>query len=124
MALKIAYMCMCHIDPDFGARAAKALKYEQDGIFIHVDNKVDIAPFKVGGTGFPYFCSGEILFNRLPGGSTDLAVPEFFENKKQIQRILFIPCIPYYRPTRRGVVGCDDKEIARSVLPGVVNIAC
>lgn len=45
MALKIAYICMCHIDPDFVARAAKALKYEQDGFFIHVDNKVDITPF-------------------------------------------------------------------------------
>ena len=45
MALKIAYICLCHLDPKFIARAAKALQYEQDGFFVHVDNKVDIEPF-------------------------------------------------------------------------------
>ncbi len=45
MALKIAYICICHTDPNFVARTAKALQYKEDGFFIHVDNKVDITPF-------------------------------------------------------------------------------
>lgn len=45
MALKIAYICLCHTDPVFVARTAKALQYEADGFFIHVDNKHDITPF-------------------------------------------------------------------------------
>lgn len=45
MALKIAYICLCHKDPNFIARTAKTLQYEADGFFIHVDNKQDITPF-------------------------------------------------------------------------------
>lgn len=45
MNLKIAYICLCHTDPEFVARTARTLKYESDGFFIHVDNKQDIAPF-------------------------------------------------------------------------------
>ena len=45
MAVKIAYICICHLDPYIVARTAKALQYEQDGFFIHVDNKTDITPF-------------------------------------------------------------------------------
>ncbi len=43
--LKIAYICLCHMDPIFVARTAKALSYENDGFFIHVDEKKDIEPF-------------------------------------------------------------------------------
>lgn len=46
MALKIAYICLCHTDPVFVARTAKTLQYEKDGFFIHVDNKQDITPFR------------------------------------------------------------------------------
>lgn len=46
MALKIAYICLCHTDPVFVARTAKTLQYEEDGFFIHVDNKQDITPFR------------------------------------------------------------------------------
>lgn len=45
MALRIAYICLCHTDPVFVARTAKTLQYEKDGFFIHVDNKQDITPF-------------------------------------------------------------------------------
>ena len=45
MSLKIAYICLCHTDPVFVAKTAKALNYELDGFFIHVDNKRDISPF-------------------------------------------------------------------------------
>lgn len=45
MALRIAYICLCHTDPIFVARTAKTLQYEKDGFFIHVDNKQDISPF-------------------------------------------------------------------------------
>lgn len=45
MALRIAYICLCHTDPIFVARTAKTLQYEKDGFFIHVDNKQDITPF-------------------------------------------------------------------------------
>lgn len=41
----IAYICLCHMDPQFVARTAKTLRYKNDGFFIHVDNKVDITPF-------------------------------------------------------------------------------
>ena len=45
MSLKIAYICLCHTDPLFVSRTAKALQYEDDGFFIHVDNKQEIEPF-------------------------------------------------------------------------------
>ena len=45
MSLKIAYICLCHTDPVFVAKTAKALNYELDGFFIHVDKKRDISPF-------------------------------------------------------------------------------
>lgn len=45
MSLKIAYICLCHMDPDFVGRAAKVFRYESDGFFIHVDNKQDIKPY-------------------------------------------------------------------------------
>ena len=53
MELKIAYICLCHMDPDFIARTAKTLQYESDGFFIHVDNKQDVAPFKAACAGLP-----------------------------------------------------------------------
>ena len=45
MSLKIAYICLCHTDPDFIAKTANALNYASDGFFIHVDNKQDVSPF-------------------------------------------------------------------------------
>jgi len=41
----IAYICLCHADPEFIARVAKVLQYKNDGFFIHVDAKVNITPF-------------------------------------------------------------------------------
>lgn len=43
--LKIAYICLCHTDPQFVARTARVLRYHGDGFFIHVDRKTNIAPF-------------------------------------------------------------------------------
>ncbi len=43
--LKIAYICLCHTDPEFVARTAKILQYGDDAFFIHVDGKKEIAPF-------------------------------------------------------------------------------
>ena len=51
MGLKIAYICLCHMDPLFVARTAKALQHENDGFFIHVDNKQDAAPFMAACSG-------------------------------------------------------------------------
>lgn len=51
MAIKIAYICICHADSAFIARTAKALQYENDGFFIHVDNKQDVSPFKTACSG-------------------------------------------------------------------------
>ena len=42
---RIAYIYLCHNNPELLGRAAKALKYKDDAIFVHVDNKVDIEPF-------------------------------------------------------------------------------
>lgn len=36
---------MCHNNPALLGRAAKSLEYNDDAIFVHVDNKVDITPF-------------------------------------------------------------------------------
>ncbi len=41
----IAYLYICHNNPDLLGRIAKTLEYNDDAIFVHVDNKVDIAPF-------------------------------------------------------------------------------
>lgn len=43
--LSIAYIYMCHNNPDLLARVARVLEYKSDSIFVHVDNKVDITPF-------------------------------------------------------------------------------
>lgn len=43
--MKIAYICLCHTDPEFVARTARTLRYEGDGFFVHVDNKQDEEPF-------------------------------------------------------------------------------
>ena len=42
---RIAYLCLCHMDPAFISRMAKTLRYGQDKIFIHVDKKVNKDPF-------------------------------------------------------------------------------
>ena len=62
MALKIAYICLCHTDPIFVSRTAKILQYEKDGFFIHVDNKQDITPFTEAcdGLGNVYFVEERI----------------------------------------------------------------
>ncbi len=41
----IAYIYLCHNNPELLVRVAQVLKYGNDAIFVHVDNKVDIAPF-------------------------------------------------------------------------------
>ncbi len=41
----IAYIYLCHNNPELLGRVANALKYGDDAIFVHVDNKVDIDPF-------------------------------------------------------------------------------
>ncbi len=43
--MNIAYICLCHQDPKFISRVAKALNYKDDALFIHVDKKTDIEPF-------------------------------------------------------------------------------
>ena len=45
MNIKIAYICLCHTEPEIVARTARALKYGDDGFFVHVDNKQDASPF-------------------------------------------------------------------------------
>lgn len=42
---RIAYIYLCHNNPELLGRVANALKYGEDAIFVHVDNKVDIEPF-------------------------------------------------------------------------------
>ncbi|MBO5851877.1 MAG: hypothetical protein J6R29_06055 [Clostridia bacterium] len=41
----IAYLYMCHNNPDQLRRLAKILEYNKDMIFVHVDKKVDKKPF-------------------------------------------------------------------------------
>ena len=43
--VRIAYICLCHTDPEFIGRVSHILRYKQDAIFIHVDKKTDLAPF-------------------------------------------------------------------------------
>jgi len=45
--MKIAYLILCHIDPQHIARLARKLVCgTENEVFIHVDLKVDIAPFE------------------------------------------------------------------------------
>ena len=41
----IAYLYICHNNPELLRRVANVLEYNEDSIFVHVDNKVDITPF-------------------------------------------------------------------------------
>lgn len=41
----IAYLYLCHNNPELLGRVAKVLEYSGDKIFVHVDKKVDISPF-------------------------------------------------------------------------------
>lgn len=41
----IAYLYLCHNNSELLGRVARVLKYKDDAIFVHVDKKVDIAPF-------------------------------------------------------------------------------
>lgn len=43
--MNIAYIILCHKDPNLLARVSKALEFEGDGLFVHVDKKTDITPF-------------------------------------------------------------------------------
>lgn len=43
---RIAYICICHKDPEFIARVCNKLNYKDDAVFIHVDKKTDEKPFK------------------------------------------------------------------------------
>lgn len=42
---QIAYIYLCHNNPELLGRVANVLKYKKDIIFVHVDRKVDIKPF-------------------------------------------------------------------------------
>jgi hypothetical protein len=43
--IRIAYICLCHTDPDFVAHTADTLAYQEDAFFVHVDKKTEIEPF-------------------------------------------------------------------------------
>ena len=43
--VRIAYICLCHFDPWFIAKAADALRYKNDGFFVHVDKRTDVSEF-------------------------------------------------------------------------------
>lgn len=43
--MRIAYLCLCHQDPEFIKRLCKVLRYEEDVVFLHVDKKMDQTPF-------------------------------------------------------------------------------
>lgn len=68
--MNIAYIVLCHIDPDFVAHTARTLQYENDGVFIHVDKKVDIEPFlqKCKGLTNIYFVSEDKRVKNYWGG--------------------------------------------------------
>ena len=68
--IKIAYICLCHMDADFVAHTAKTLHYKNDGFFIHVDKKVDIKPFleKCNGLSNAHFVSEENRVKNYWGG--------------------------------------------------------
>lgn len=45
--MKIAYLVLCHTDPDHVARLAKKLTVgTKNAVFLHVDKKADVAPFQ------------------------------------------------------------------------------
>ena len=68
--VKIAYIVLCHMDDNFVAHLAKTLQYKNDGVFIHVDGKVDIKPFKERCEGLynVHFVSGEKRVDNFWGG--------------------------------------------------------
>lgn len=41
----VAYIYLCHNNPDLLYRVSRVLEYGNDAIFVHVDKKVDIEPF-------------------------------------------------------------------------------
>ena len=43
--MKIAYIVVCHKDPQLLSRLANTLKFENDHFFVHVDQKSDLEPF-------------------------------------------------------------------------------
>ena len=43
--MNIAYMITAHMDPEQLGRLVKALTYEENVFYIHIDKKVDISPF-------------------------------------------------------------------------------
>ncbi len=45
-SINIAYIVICHDQPNLLQRLGKKLKFENDKIFVHVDKKVDISPFE------------------------------------------------------------------------------
>ena len=52
--VRIAYICLCHMDPLFVARACKTVAYKDDAVFIHVDRKVDRKPFEEACKALPH----------------------------------------------------------------------
>lgn len=45
MNTNIAYILLCHDEPETVAKICEALKYDNDKVFMHVDKKVKIEPF-------------------------------------------------------------------------------
>lgn len=43
--VRIAYLVLCHDEPELLKRLALALSYKDDKLFVHVDKKSDINPF-------------------------------------------------------------------------------
>lgn len=54
--LKIAYVVLCHDEPELLRRTALALNYADDKIFVHVDNKRDISDFYSSTTDLKNIC--------------------------------------------------------------------
>ena len=44
--ITIAYLVLCHDEPELLRRVATVLNYNEDKVFVHVDKKVDVKPFK------------------------------------------------------------------------------
>lgn len=43
--MNIAYIVLCHKDPELLFRLAESLRFCSDKLFVHVDKKVSIKPF-------------------------------------------------------------------------------
>ena len=44
--MKIAYIVLCHKDPEFILHLSKTLKYKENKVFLAIDAKSDVESFK------------------------------------------------------------------------------